>query len=195
MSIFAEVGLVDEDRLRKERSPVRTPGHLLRQMRPAKMLRFQSQNDVINERQPQEDEGSDWESVDGEDDTADHLAPISPVVPAQFMTSTKLYRLGLCSLVLALMLPILSMSPMSRIGAMASSIPGNAIQIGRDSSMLVRRDAPTDVCKRWSGQSTVVNGTLYMYGFRTATSQKQTDDTWSRLVVSLLCECKLTLTS
>ncbi|KAH9869287.1 hypothetical protein IAQ61_006493 [Plenodomus lingam] len=187
MSIFAEVGLVDQDRLREERSPVRTHGHLLKQMRPAKMLRFRSRNDVINERQPQEDDGSDWESVDGdEDDHKEATAPITPLVPTQYTISTKLCRLGLLSLVLAIMLPILSMNPMSRIGVVGTIIPEDGNRPNSQAMTLVKReDSPVDVCKRWSGQSTIVNGTLYMYGFRTTTDQKQTDNTWTNHFLSL----------
>jgi len=194
MSIFAEVGLVDEDKLREERRPVRTHGRLQRRMQPAQMLRFQDQNDGSNETQSPEEEESDWESVEDEEDTAD-VPSATSMLPAQFMTAAKLYRLGLCSLVLALMLPILSTKPMMRIGAMGSMIPANDMPIGRERSMLVGRDAPTDVCKRWSGQSTVVNGTLYLYGFRTTTSQKQTDNTWSMVAGIHAYESKLTLAS
>ncbi|KAF2845395.1 kelch repeat protein-like protein [Plenodomus tracheiphilus IPT5] len=187
LSVFAEVGLVDEDRLREERSPVRTHGHLLKQLRPAKMLRFRSRNQIINEKQPNDDDESDWESVDGDEDVHKQMAaPAAPLVPAQYTMSTKLYRLGLFSLVLALVLPILSMSPMSRIGVMGSIIPDKVIRTDSESSSLVsREDSPVDVCKRWSGQSTVVNGTLYMYGFRTTTDQKQTDNTWTNDFLSL----------
>lgn len=184
MSIFAEVGLVDEDRIREERSPIRTHGHSLRQLRPAKMLRFRSRNDVINERQPGSDE-SDWESVDEDDE--DVSKPTAPIVPTQFTMSTKLYRLGFFSLFLALMLPILSLNPISRIGVRGGVIPGASIEAMAESSMLVRRgDSPTDACKRWGGQSTIVNGTLYMYGFRRTTDAQQSSGTWSMFLQSLL---------
>lgn len=189
MSVFAEVGLVDEDRLREKRSPVRTHGHLLKQMRPTKMLRFQSGNHDINERrQPKVDDDRDWKSAvyGDENDQKEATAPTVPLVLAQHTMSTKLYRLGLFSLVLALMLPILSINPMSRLGVMGSIIP-EGVQLANAQGMtLVRReDSPVDVCKRWSGQSTIVNGTLYMYGFRTTTDQRQTDDTWSRLTCAI----------
>lgn len=189
MSVFAEVGLVDEDRLREKRSPVRTHGHLLKQMRPTKMLRFQSGNHDINERrQPKVDDDRDWKSAvyGDENDQKEATAPTVPLVLAQHTMSTKLYRLGLFSLVLALMLPILSINPMSRLGVMGSIIP-EGVQLANAQGMtLVRReDSPVDVCKRWSGQSTIVNGTLYMYGFRTTTDQRQTDDTWTNHFLSL----------
>jgi hypothetical protein len=45
--------------------------------------------------------------------------------------------------------------------------------------LVKRADSPTDVCKRWSQQSAVVNGTLYLYGGRATTSSDQTSNTWS----------------
>ncbi|KAI0406093.1 hypothetical protein F4802DRAFT_613721 [Xylaria palmicola] len=42
-----------------------------------------------------------------------------------------------------------------------------------------RANSPTDVCKRWAGQSAVLNGTLYYYGGRSKTSADQTDNTWN----------------
>lgn len=43
-----------------------------------------------------------------------------------------------------------------------------------------RADSPTDVCTRWSHQSAVVNGTMYVYGGRSKTKSDQTDNTWSK---------------
>ena len=45
-----------------------------------------------------------------------------------------------------------------------------------------RQNADTAVCKRWSGQSAVVNGTMYYYGGRSMTSADQTSGTWSELM-------------
>jgi hypothetical protein len=43
-----------------------------------------------------------------------------------------------------------------------------------------RANSPTDVCKRWSHQSAVVNGTLYIYGGQSTTSSSQTTNTWGK---------------
>lgn len=43
-----------------------------------------------------------------------------------------------------------------------------------------RQTTNTDVCKRWSGQSALVNGTLYYYGGRATTSPSQTTNEWSK---------------
>ena len=46
---------------------------------------------------------------------------------------------------------------------------------------LVARQATTDtnVCNRWSQQSALVNGTIYLYGGHTTATADQTSDTWN----------------
>ena len=183
MSIFTEVGLVDEDRIREERSAVRTHGEALTRLRPAKVLRFRSRNDIFNDRgEKMDDDEDDWESVCDEDDANDSLPAIT-TAPAQSFMSTKLYRLGLFSVLLALMLPIMQLNPLKQIGVRGGAIPTNSIQANVERATLIRReDSPTDACRRFSGASAIVNGTLYMYGFRRMSKQQQKQDTWSTLL-------------
>lgn len=42
-----------------------------------------------------------------------------------------------------------------------------------------RADSPTEICTRWSQQTAVINGTMYIYGGRITTEADQTSDTWS----------------
>lgn len=49
-----------------------------------------------------------------------------------------------------------------------------------------KRQDSTTICVRWSGQSAVVNGTLFYYGGRSTQSSGQTSDTWSRSEQPLL---------
>ncbi|KIW18915.1 hypothetical protein PV08_03204 [Exophiala spinifera] len=50
----------------------------------------------------------------------------------------------------------------------------------------VKRDnSPTVVCKRWAGQSALVNGTLYYYGGRSTTSGDQTANEWNNDLVAI----------
>lgn len=49
-----------------------------------------------------------------------------------------------------------------------------------------RQSTSTDVCKRWSGQSALVNGTLYYYGGRATTSADQTSNEWS-MSINISC--------
>ena len=49
-----------------------------------------------------------------------------------------------------------------------------------DGSMILpRADTDTDVCSRWSQQSALVNGTIYLYGGHATTQQGQTSNTWN----------------
>jgi hypothetical protein len=51
--------------------------------------------------------------------------------------------------------------------------------------MIRRANSPTDICKRWSQQSAVVKGTLYLYGGRATTSATQTSNTWNNNFLTL----------
>ncbi|KAF1809029.1 hypothetical protein P152DRAFT_404107 [Eremomyces bilateralis CBS 781.70] len=48
-----------------------------------------------------------------------------------------------------------------------------------------RADSATEWCKKWSHQSAIVNGTMYIYGGRMSTSSAQTNDTWNNEFVTL----------
>ncbi|KAF7505668.1 hypothetical protein GJ744_000517 [Endocarpon pusillum] len=45
--------------------------------------------------------------------------------------------------------------------------------------LLPRQDNPADACLRWSHQSAVVNGTLYLYGGRAKRDSNQDSNTWN----------------
>lgn len=124
------------------------------------------------------DDESDWESVDEED--VDSSESTSQIPITHTISNSRLYRAGLFTIVLALMLPIIQMISIAPLSAHGSSIPrGSITSLAERSTLVERADSQTDVCKRWSGQSAVVNGTLYMYGFRTTTDAQQKSDTWS----------------
>jgi len=48
-----------------------------------------------------------------------------------------------------------------------------------------RQTTSADVCKRWAGQSAVLNGTLYYYGGNAITTSDQTSNTWSGLRLTM----------
>ncbi|KAL5120896.1 hypothetical protein ACEQ8H_001083 [Pleosporales sp. CAS-2024a] len=83
----------------------------------------------------------------------------------------RFYRLGIFAVLLALVLPIRSLNPLSRVGVRGRTIPTS--------------DSPTAACKRWAGQSAIVNGTLYMYGFRQNESPQDRQNTWNNNFLSL----------
>lgn len=45
--------------------------------------------------------------------------------------------------------------------------------------LLARENTDTNVCSRWSQQSAVVNGTIFVYGGHATTTQGQTSGTWT----------------
>ena len=48
-----------------------------------------------------------------------------------------------------------------------------------------RSVTPTDVCNRWSQQSALVNGTIYLYGGHASQEPNQTDNTWTNDFLSM----------
>jgi hypothetical protein len=151
-SVFTEVGLLDEQVVPLERSPM--PGHGLRTLRPARTVRFRSQNDVFYEEKEEEagdhsDDDHDWESVS---DSDNDLARNETIQIRPNPTYTKLCRLGLIAIVLALMLPILQIDAIVPVGVKGGVIPQNAIEYLEDGSFRKREDTSTTACKRWSGQ-------------------------------------------
>lgn len=56
-------------------------------------------------------------------------------------------------------------------------------------ALLPRADSPTDVCVRWSHQSAVVNGTLYVYGGQASSATGQKSDTWSKSLMPFARSC------
>ena len=102
-------------------------------------------------------------------------------------SAAVLSRLSFVAVVLAIMIPILHMSPLlyagtTIVGAEAGPItPDPARYRDLESThLLPRQDNPADACLRWSHQSAVVNGTLYLYGGRAKRDSNQNSNTWSK---------------
>jgi hypothetical protein len=146
-----EVGLVDEEQVRSERSPAPSVVNPVRprHLRPARTVRFRSKNDVFEDTRAIAQSDDDWET-DTESDEDDTFPRIRP---RQTMVSPKLYRLGMFALLLALMLPILQVSSISPQGVRAGVIPQASIE-PTVAQLGARQDSGsgTDVCKRWAGQ-------------------------------------------
>ena len=56
-------------------------------------------------------------------------------------------------------------------------------EAGKMNDNIRRGESLYAVCKRWAGQSAVVNGTLYYFGGRATSSSDQTSNTWSRPII------------
>ncbi|PVH94235.1 kelch repeat protein-like protein [Periconia macrospinosa] len=186
-SVFAEVGLIDLQKAREERNTapvlVSTSPISPRKSRPARTVRFRSQNEILNEQSAEENGSEDgWESASDSDDDFGSIE-ISHI--QQDSSYTKIYRLGLLTVVFAMLLPVLQIDKIVPVGVRGGVIPREVIEVMNQPQLERRDDSQVEVCKRWSGQSTVLNGTLYMYGFRTLTDAKQTDNTWTNDFLSL----------
>lgn len=111
--------------------------------------------------------------------------PGLPLSQSPFFT---LYpRLSLLTLLVILTLPLLyempwvGMAGMGIIGAKAGVIrTSDPVDAASAAERLQKRvDTNTDVCTRWSAQSALVNGTIYVYGGHSTTEPGQKNDTWS----------------
>jgi hypothetical protein len=152
-SVFAEVGLVDEDTIRRERCPTPTliPDPRSQRLQPPKTVRFHCQHSILGEEQTgRSEESSEWDS-DSDTEKRGWEALEGMKLSCQTMfPNSKLYRLGLFALALVLVLPILQTNPLFSLGARAAAIPGERI----DASLAKREDTNTQVCKRWAHQCT-----------------------------------------
>ncbi|KAF2402383.1 hypothetical protein EJ06DRAFT_528494 [Trichodelitschia bisporula] len=165
-SVFHEIGLTDEK--------LHALPHSLRpRPRPQLRVRFKSKADILGETS--DDEWEDVDESDAEEPT------ITAIMPGPGLFASALRSLGFLALVFALVIvPVvqqLSGSATPLLGVSAGSVT---------SSRLAKRDnTPTDVCKRWSQQSALVNGTLYLYGGRSTTGSSQKSNTWNNDFLSL----------
>ena len=79
--------------------------------------------------------------------------------------------------------PLLARAGPSIFGAKAAAIRGKDLQKKTliDGQLLVpRADTNTDICNRWSQQSALINGTIYLYGGHATTQQGEDQSgTWN----------------
>ena len=160
-SAFFEAGLQGDDAL--------VDAKVRRNSRP-RVVRFRSKVEVVGP------EAIDWSQYTG--NSVDDMPAYFPTLP----------RLLFLALVIAIVLPSLNSSPLLQagLGPRGAEAGPIAMPIERQHKTLPQRRqvSSTDVCKRWSQQSAVVNGTLYLYGGRSTTSDQQTSDTWSKFTFS-----------
>ena len=174
-SAFTEIGLDEAADTTTSNLEHRRP------TRPSSRVRWRSQVD-IHEVEQQE-----------EGDVKPEIRRTVPTTTWHHYGSSAavLSRLSFVAVVLAIMIPVLHMSPLlyagtTSIGAEAGPItPNPARYHDREPTQLSpRQDNPADACLRWSHQSAVVNGTLYLYGGRAKRDSNQDSNTWSELTPS-----------
>ncbi|EXJ85714.1 hypothetical protein A1O1_06082 [Capronia coronata CBS 617.96] len=168
---FLEIGLNDPD--------AAGDAKIKEEPRPKLHVRFRSEVDIVEPNSPNR---GDLTSA-----TKSNSVPMSSYFPT-------LPRLLFLAIVIMLVVPSLHTAPILQVGA--NPVRARAGQ-NRDPVIVQRpkkelssanerrQDSATDVCRRWSQQSAVVNGTLYLYGGRSTTSSDQTQDTWNNDFLTL----------
>ena len=115
----------------------------------------------------------------------------SAAPPRAFPTFTRLVTFAL---LIVLIVPLMQdTSLLGKKGLSAFGVKGGVIRRSDGGSKerlddgLVERQSndPTDYCVRWSHQTALVNGTLYVYGGRASQSTGQTDNTWNNDFLTL----------
>ena len=165
-----------------------------RALRPNRRVRFQSKSNVF--------EAPDFDHLESPDEerrplrarpTPDYSLPLKESVepssrrrlssrpsPARMIAFTVFFA---SLLALIHNSPLIGSSGTSRIGVKGGIVQGRGGFVREEvveSRELVRRQYdPTNYCKRWSQQSAMVNGTIYMFGGRMTTDADQTDNTWN----------------
>lgn len=184
-SVFKETGLLNDDPLVRSITPRPV-------QRPLHNIRFESTSDISVS-------SDDWDEWEGGDAVESDDEPFS-TFDSTNVTSSKVHpsasrplrlltyhRLGMLAAILLIAVPILHNTPIlgkpehTMLGARGGVIPREATtpaDLG-DYALLKRQDTQTSICKRWSHQSAVVNGTLWIYGGRRMDDASQTSNHWN----------------
>ncbi|KAI1073890.1 hypothetical protein F5B20DRAFT_596799 [Whalleya microplaca] len=179
-SIFKEVGLSEE-----EGDGQRTSNSHSREREFGEITGLGSEP-MKQSEQKAPAEGS---SSKGRSSWLSKLAPIrrpeiKSTASAPPPTTVSLQRLSVIALLIAVVLPALSYSN-GRQTIQTSGADAGLIRPARQTVHETREASLMDVCTRWSGQSAILNGTLYYYGGRSKTSGDQQTDTWNNDFIAL----------
>jgi hypothetical protein len=168
VSVFREVGLLDDD------------------------CQLSSFGDIDGHIQPLKPPGERHGCIDGEmkrrrhhDNPNDRLSQEKVEIPGGAIASNNRGRLRplLARTIFIAALSLYLTNAYSGFDLMPRIIPAATGSTFRDvvtGRTLQKRDnSPTNVCKRWSQQSAIINGTLYLYGGRATLSSSQTNNEWS----------------
>lgn len=167
-SAFIEVGLGGEDAI--------VDAKIRRNSRPKLQVRFSNQVEFV------EPEAIEWDESDfyslwwHRRPSRQVLSPFFPTLP----------RILFFAILLIVLVPSLNSSPLLGIGLSPIRAKAGPVGIRYDAQFLRRRQSSTtEPCFRWSGQSAVVNGTMYYYGGRASTQPGQSENEWNNDLVAL----------
>lgn len=167
-SAFTETGLEGHDTIIDEK---------IRSERPRLSVRFRSNVSIVEPN-----------AVESEPSTP--VAQTAPITapPTSILSQIPFAQLALLVALLAITFPTFNgLSPKSNLTpALAEASPMAPRAEGLNTLPVKRQTDSADVCKRWSGQSALINGTVYYYGGRATTSADQTTNEWSKLLSLVL---------
>ena len=162
--------------------------------RPQRRVRFRSKQDIF-EAPRLEDLASPEDDNDSNPSSNHHPTPSFQTVSGS--SYAPFNRLIPYTIILIAFMSLLHNSPIiGTSGTLAIGVQGGVIRAPRDNGQLVNRaiadselveraNSPTDICTRWSHQSAVVNGTLYIYGGRVKQVYNQVNDTWNNNFITI----------
>lgn len=159
--------------------------------RPAHSVRFRSEDDIRLVHLDQDADLSGKTRTISQQHTASTSRrnhSLQSQSPLPVGNRSMMYRLGVAAFLLVAVVPLLhSTSFFGHASMPMRPVSGGVIPERADGIVLDRRqsESPTAVCKRWAQMSTIVNGTLYLYGGQATETETQDTDTWNNNFLSL----------
>lgn len=178
VSAFREVGLFDDEPC----SPPPNFEDLIRPQNHNRQHRPRKRMEPTVDRIDEEDECNS-SCDEGYDQLGFPISQRSAILPRRSFRKALLSRAILIALTIVSIIhltPLIAMRKNVAIFGVAGRPSEPRVASQRHAGEIRKRaNSPTDVCKRWSQQSAIVNGTLYLYGGRATTSSDQDSNTWS----------------
>jgi hypothetical protein len=149
--------------------------------RPNLKVRFRSKDDIFESPLPPTDD-LEWEDVQEDETENNQYTTVAPMVQAARPVAALIHRLCLVAFILAVIITITHLTPFAGNTKPLFGASGAPFTEPVGHPLSKRAEDPTDYCKRWSQQSAIVNGTLYLYGGQKIISSAQKGNTWSMFV-------------
>ncbi|KAK5628333.1 hypothetical protein RRF57_004048 [Xylaria bambusicola] len=188
-SVFREIGLDDDDGIARK---------LSNSSRPSFEKEKKPQLDQTTRRasEPEPETVPDRKDSVGGESTRENSRWLSKLLPekrpkirsaatAPPASISGIQKFTLISLLIAVVLPAIGY----KNGRHTVEVNGADAAVIREpivrSALEKRADSLTDVCKRWAGQSAILNGTLYYYGGRVTMDPDQTNNEWTNDFITI----------
>jgi hypothetical protein len=161
---------------------------------PPLSVRFRMKESAIhssgnNGDYEKQESDADSEAAEDDNDSEHTMAPVEEPLLRRLRVM-PMHRASILLILLAMVIPLAKFA--SFVGRShlppltATGVPmSDGDKDNMNEHFAKRQNSPSDVCKRWSQQSALVNGTLYLYGGRATTSSDQTSKTWNNNFLAL----------